>query len=70
MSSTAAFSIAGMSCGHCLNRVNTALLQVEGVFDQQVEIGSAQVHFDPSRTSVEQLQRVITNTGYPASPKK
>lgn len=70
MSSTASFNITGMTCGHCLNRVNTALLQVEGVLDQKVEIGSAQVHFDASRTSVDQLARVISNAGYPASTAK
>ncbi len=66
MSTTAQLSITGMSCGHCLNRVNTALQKVEGVTAQQVRIGSAQVEFDGARVSPDQIAQAITKAGYPA----
>jgi copper chaperone len=62
----AAFSIGGMSCGHCLNRVNNALQKVEGVTGQQVQIGSARVEFDPERVTAERIAEAISNAGYHA----
>ncbi|HWA16368.1 MAG TPA: cation transporter [Gemmatimonadales bacterium] len=62
----AAFSISGMSCGHCLNRVNNTLRQVEGITAQQVQIGSARVDFDPARTSPARIAEAISKSGYKA----
>jgi copper chaperone len=62
----AAFSITGMSCGHCLNRVNNALQKVEGVTAQQVQIGSARVEFDPQKVTQEKIAEAISNAGYHA----
>lgn len=62
----AAFSISGMSCGHCLNRVNNALQKVDGVTAQQVQIGSARVEFDPARVSAGQIADAISKSGYQA----
>lgn len=64
--SNAAFTIGGMSCGHCLNRVNTALQKVEGITAQQVQIGSARVEFDPARVTAEQIAQAISAAGYHA----
>jgi copper chaperone CopZ len=38
--------IDGMSCGHCVSRVQKALSRLEGVHVDQVEIGSARVTYD------------------------
>ena len=62
----ATYTISGMSCGHCLNRVNTALSKVDGITGQQVQIGSARVEFDPSKTSADQIAQAISKAGYPA----
>jgi copper chaperone CopZ len=64
--SSAAFAIAGMSCGHCLNRVNNALQKVDGITAQQVQIGSARVEYDPGRVSAEQIAGAISAAGYRA----
>jgi copper chaperone len=62
----AAFTISGMSCGHCLNRVNNALQKVEGVTGQQVQIGSARVEFDPQRVTAKRIAEAISSAGYHA----
>jgi copper chaperone len=62
----AAFSISGMSCGHCLNRVNNALQKVDGITAQQVQIGSAKVEFDPEKVTAEQIADAISKAGYHA----
>jgi copper chaperone len=62
----AAFAIGGMSCGHCLNRVNNALQKIEGVSAQQVQIGSARVEFDPEKVTAERIAEAISNAGYHA----
>jgi copper chaperone len=62
----AAFSISGMSCGHCLNRVNNALQKVDGITAQQVQIGSARVEFDPEKVTAEKIADAISKSGYHA----
>ena len=62
----ATYTIAGMSCGHCLNRVNSALTKVEGIAGQQVQIGSARVDFDPEKVTEQQIAEAISNAGYHA----
>lgn len=62
----ATYTITGMSCGHCLNRVNGALAKVDGIATQQVQIGSAKVEFDPQRVTEQQIAEAIANAGYHA----
>ncbi|MFB3132331.1 MAG: cation transporter, partial [Rhodothermales bacterium] len=40
--------IEGMSCGHCVKAVQGALEAVEGVEVHAVEIGTAQISYDPA----------------------
>ncbi|HUG27083.1 MAG TPA: cation transporter [Gemmatimonadales bacterium] len=58
--------INGMSCGHCLNAVNTALAAVEGVTVGSVRIGRAEVSYDPSVTDPAQIVAAIEEAGYGA----
>jgi copper chaperone len=62
----ATYTITGMSCGHCLNRVNSALTKVDGIAGQQVQIGSARVDFDPEKVTEQQIAEAIANAGYHA----
>lgn len=62
----ATYTITGMSCGHCLNRVNSALTKVDGIAGQQVQIGSARVDFDPEKVTEQQIAEAISNAGYHA----
>ncbi len=56
--------IDGMSCGHCVARVQKALTRLEGAHVDQVEIGSARVTFDPDRVSLQRLREAVEDAGY------
>ena len=56
--------IDGMSCGHCVARVQKALARLDGVHVDQVEIGSARVTWDPDRASLQRLREAVEEAGY------
>ncbi|RME62978.1 MAG: copper chaperone [Nitrospirae bacterium] len=58
------FKIEGMHCQHCVMRVQKALNGVEGVTSAEVQIGSARVNFDESKTQIETLKKAIEEAGY------
>ena len=57
-------NIGGMGCGRCVAKVKTALEHVPGVTVQQVNVGSAQVQYDPSQTSPQAITAAIGQAGY------
>ncbi len=59
--------IDGMSCGHCVMSVQKALRALDGVQVDQVQIGSAQLHFDPSTRQVDDILNAIRDAGYEPS---
>ena len=59
-------SIEGMHCGGCVRRVTTALQGVEGVELGSVEVGSAQMRFDPEKTNVEDIAAAVNRIGFAA----
>lgn len=61
------FEIDGMSCGHCVAAVRKELAGVNGVAVDDVAIGSATVHYDPSLTSAERIVDAIGDAGYTVS---
>ena len=65
--STELFTVTGMSCDHCVRAVREALDSVPGVNVEQVQVGSATVSFDESKTSVGDLVDAVYNAGYEAS---
>jgi copper ion binding protein len=60
--------IDGMSCGHCVARVEKALAKIDGVSVRRVAIGSAEIDYDPERTSFAGIREAIDDAGYTASP--
>ena len=56
--------ISGMSCGHCVKAVERALDQLPGVETRTVQVGSAEVTFDPQQTSTERLLHAIREEGF------
>jgi copper ion binding protein len=56
-----------ISCGHCVSTVQTAVGQLEGVAEVQAsaETKFVDVDFDPSRTSLDEITRALTEAGYP-----
>jgi copper chaperone len=61
---TRTMEIEGMSCGHCVARVEKALAALPGVTVEQVTVGSARVAIDPRQTSLEQIAQAIDDAGY------
>jgi len=59
-------TIEGMSCEHCVRAVKNRLTATPGVKVEDVAIGSAQLQYDPSRTSVDEIEEVIADEGYTA----
>ena len=60
-------SISGMSCGHCVARVTKALTSLEGLEVDNVRIGAAELRFDPSRRSIDDILEAVRDAGYEAS---
>ena len=60
--------IDGMSCGHCVARVEKALSKLDGVNVRKVVLGSAEIDYDPSRITFAGIREAIDDAGYTASP--
>ena len=65
-----AMKITGMSCGHCVQAVRRALESVPGVSVNEVTIGAADVTFDESTTSAEQVTQAVEDEGYAVAGTK
>lgn len=62
--------ISGMHCGACVRRVTTALEKVQGVQVKAVNVGSADVEYDPSLTSPDDLRAAVEKIGFAAAAAK
>lgn len=60
--------IDGMSCGHCVARVEKALKNLEGVGVRKVVVGSADIVYDPERTPFNRIREALDDAGYTATP--
>ncbi len=58
--------IGGMSCEHCVNAVTKALSEVPGVTVEKVEIGSAEVVYEPSQVTEQSILDAVNDEGYEA----
>ena len=63
---TLKLTIDGMSCGHCLNRVQKALATLPGVQIESVQIGRATVQYDPALHQPQAIADAVSQTGYRA----
>jgi copper chaperone CopZ len=59
-------TIEGMTCSHCVRAVEGRLTRTPGVEVENVNVGSADLRFDPARTNVEQIAEAIADEGYTA----
>lgn len=57
-------SISGMTCGHCVGRVEKALKAVDGVAVENINLSSALVSIDPARASTPEVVQAVTDAGY------
>lgn len=60
--------ITGMTCGHCLAKVESALKGVNGVYSAVVDLphGEAEVDFDDDQVTATQLIGAVRHAGYEA----
>jgi copper chaperone CopZ len=63
-------SIEGMHCGGCIRRVTAALEGVKGVKLGSVEVGAAQLNFDPEQTSASRIVDALNHIGFSARVAK
>jgi copper ion binding protein len=61
--------IEGMSCMHCVGKVEKGLKALEGVLSAAVDLEGKQatVRYDPEKVTVEIIRKAVTETGYQAS---
>ncbi|HTT68839.1 MAG TPA: heavy-metal-associated domain-containing protein [Gemmatimonadales bacterium] len=61
--------VAGMTCGHCQQRVEKALSAVPGVFSAIVDLqdGIAVLDFDDDSATIDDLTAAVAKAGYSAS---
>ncbi len=56
--------IDGMSCDHCVARVQKALTGLDGVTVKNVSVGSATIEYDESRVPRAQIDAAVGATGF------
>lgn len=66
---SAKFKVTGMSCGHCRQKVEHALKQVDGVYAAIVDLqdGKAEVDFNDDEVTTQQLVASVVQAGYGAT---
>ena len=64
---TVDLAIKGMSCGHCVKAVQSALAAVPGVAVKDVRIGHATVEVEGGSARAEALVGAVDEAGYEAS---
>ncbi len=61
-------SIQGMHCGACVNRVTAALQKLAGVEVRKVEVGSADLRYDPQAAKPAEIAAAVNRIGFAAQP--
>ena len=57
--------VKGMTCEHCVHTVRTAVLQVEGVEDVNIDLASGSVNVTASENvPVDKIKEAIHQRGY------
>ena len=59
-------TIEGMTCEHCVRAVRGRLEQTPGVKVEDVQVGTAVLDYDPSKTNVDDIEEAIADEGYTA----
>ena len=59
-------TIEGMTCEHCVRAVRGRLEQTPGVKVDDVQVGTAVIEYDPSKTNLDDIEEAIADEGYTA----
>ena len=62
----AEIKISGMSCAHCVARVEKSLKNVDGVKEVKVDLetGKASVKYNPKKVEPSKLEDAVKEAGY------
>ncbi len=62
-------TITGMTCDHCVAKVEQALKNLDGVWSVFVDLdgGEAEVDYDDAKTQAEALTQAVRAAGYEAT---
>lgn len=60
-------SLQGMSCGHCVKAVQSALATLPGITKAEVAVGSASLSFDEAVVTREAIANAIREEGFQVS---
>ena len=65
----AVITVEGMSCMHCVGRVEAGLKETEGILDAKVSLEEkkAEVSYDPGKITVDGIRAKIVEIGYKTS---
>lgn len=56
--------IEGMSCGHCVNHVKNALMDIEGVENVEVSLGDKKAIVEGTELNENKMKAEIEDFGY------
>ena len=59
-------NVQGMSCGHCVNAVESSVCKLDGVEQVKVhlESGKVDVSFDSEKVTLSEIKETIDDQGY------
>ena len=68
----AKFTISGMTCASCEEHVNYVVNKLPGIISSTAsyEKGKAELEFDKSKTTINEIEKAINSTGYSVIDKK
>lgn len=58
------FTIAGMSCGGCVNSLTRVLTSVPGIEPLEIEVGRALLRLDPDRVTSQAVNDAVARAGF------
>lgn len=61
---TIILNVSGMSCGHCINAIQTAIQQAGGLAKVDLPNNAVSLTFDETKVSIETLKQIIESKGY------
>ena len=63
---TIAYTVEGMNCSGCSDKVEAAVKKLKGVYTVAVDLATktAKVSFDPKKVSADQIKAAIEKTGF------
>jgi copper chaperone len=58
-----------ISCAHCVTAIKRAVGELDGVANVDVDPTTKQIaiHFDPGRVSLDRIEAVLDDEGYPVA---